>query len=202
MIKRHNVIPENMYNRVVRGQHMYTPVVVVETGDHAHVYVAGQTSTQPNGDIGGTGDMGAQIRIVCEKVGQALGSVGAVLDDVVRTITYTTDIEEYYRCVDERYKVFQQPTAHEHPARREPACPPRHGGGDRSGSPHRFGSVADFLEGRRARSGGQRGYALDLDEPVGVDEAGHLHMGAGRAMFRRTSPGGPRSSPCDCPDPH
>ena len=50
--------------------------------------------------------MGAQIRIVCEKVGQALGSVGAVLDDVVRTITYTTDIEEYYRCVDERYKVF------------------------------------------------------------------------------------------------
>ena len=106
MLKRHNVIPENMYNRAVRGQRMYTPVVVVETGDHAHIYVAGQTSIQPNGDIGGTGDMGAQIRIVCEKVGQALGSVGATIDDVVRTITYTTDIEEYYRCVDERYKVF------------------------------------------------------------------------------------------------
>ena len=106
MIKRHNVIPGNMYNRVVRGNHMYTPVVVVETGDHAHVYVAGQTSTLPNGDIGGTGDMGAQIRIVCEKVGQALDAVGATLDDVVRTVTYTTDIEEYYRCVDERYKVF------------------------------------------------------------------------------------------------
>ena len=106
MIKRHNVIPENMYNRAVRGQHMYTPVVVMETGDHAHIYVAGQTSVQPNGDIGGTGDMGGQIRIVCEKVRQALGSVGATLDDVVRTITYTTDIEEYYRCVDERYKIF------------------------------------------------------------------------------------------------
>ena len=106
MIKRHDVIPENMYNRVVRGNHMYTPVVVVETGDHAHVYVAGQTSIQPDGDIGGTDDIGAQIRIVCEKVREALDCVGATLDDVVRTITYTTDIEEYYRCVDERYKVF------------------------------------------------------------------------------------------------
>ncbi len=106
MIERHNVIPENMYNRAVRGQHMYTPVVVVRTGDHAHIYVAGQTSVLPDGGIGGTGDMGAQIRIVCEKVQQALGSVGAALDDVVRTITYTTDIEEYYRCVDERYKIF------------------------------------------------------------------------------------------------
>ncbi len=106
MIKRHNVIPENMYNRAVRGQHMYTPVVVVRTGDHAHIYVAGQTSVLPDGGIGGTGDMGAQIRIVCEKVQQALASVGAVLDDVVRTITYTTDIEEYYRGVDERYKLF------------------------------------------------------------------------------------------------
>lgn len=106
MIERHNVIPENMYNRAVRGQHMYTPVVVVRTGDHAHIYVAGQTSVLPDGGIGGTGDMGAQIRIVCEKVQQALSSVGAALDDVVRTITYTTDIEEYYRGVDERYKLF------------------------------------------------------------------------------------------------
>ena len=106
MIERHNVIPENMYNRAVRGQHMYTPVVVVRTGDHAHIYVAGQTSVLPDGGIGGTGDMGAQIRIVCEKVQQALGSVGAALDDVVRTVTYTLDIEEYYRGVDERYKIF------------------------------------------------------------------------------------------------
>ena len=106
MIERHNVIPENMYNRAVRGQHMYTPVVVVQTGDHAHIYVAGQTSVLPDGSIGGAGDMDAQIRIVCEKVQQALGSVGAALDDVVRTVTYTLDIEEYYRGVDERYKIF------------------------------------------------------------------------------------------------
>ena len=72
MIERHNVIPEYMYNRAVRGQHMYTPVVVVQTGDHAHIYVAGQTSVLPDGSIGGAGDMGAQIRIVCEKVQQAL----------------------------------------------------------------------------------------------------------------------------------
>ncbi len=145
MIERHNVIPANMYNRAVRGQHMYTPVVVVRTGDHAHIYVAGQTSVLPDGGIGGTGDMGAQIRIVCEKVQQALGSVGAALDDVVRTITYTTDIEEYYRGVDERYKLFNNLLPTNTPARREPARPPRHAGGDRSGGHRRSGSGADSL---------------------------------------------------------
>ena len=29
-----------------------------------------------------------------------------MLDDVVRTITNITNIEEYYRCVEERYKVL------------------------------------------------------------------------------------------------
>jgi enamine deaminase RidA (YjgF/YER057c/UK114 family) len=112
MIERHNVIPENMYNRAVRGQHMYSPLVVVRTGDHTHIYVAGQTSVLVSGDIGGVGDMREQIRIVCGKIQQALGTVGATLDDVVRTITYTLDIEEYYRAVDERYKYFnnQLPT--------------------------------------------------------------------------------------------
>ncbi|HBK80145.1 MAG TPA: hypothetical protein DDZ83_10825 [Nitrospinae bacterium] len=112
MIERHNVIPENMYNRAVRGQYMYSPLVVVRTGDHAHIYVAGHTSILPNGDIGGVGDMREQIRIVCEKIQQALGTVGATLDDVVRTISYTLDIEEYYHVVDERYKYFnnQLPT--------------------------------------------------------------------------------------------
>lgn len=56
--------------------------------------LASRTSIQPNGDIGGTGDMGAQICIVCEKVQQAIDCVGATLNDVIRTITYTTYIEE------------------------------------------------------------------------------------------------------------
>jgi len=85
---------------------MYSPLVVVKTGDHAHIYVAGQTSVMPNGDIGGVGDMREQIQIVCEKIQQALATVGATLDDVVRTITYTLDIEKYYSVVDERYKYF------------------------------------------------------------------------------------------------
>ena len=73
---------------------------------------------------GVTRDMGAQICIFCEKVPQAIDCVGATLNDVVRTITYTTDIEEYYRCVDERYKVFDNLLPTNTPR------PPRHGGGD------------------------------------------------------------------------
>ena len=85
MVERTNVIPENMFNRSVRGKNLYSPLVVVRGSDHAHIYVAGQTSVLPNGDIGGAGDMRAQIRIVCEKIRQALGAVGAGLDNVALT---------------------------------------------------------------------------------------------------------------------
>ena len=32
---------------------------------------------------------------------------GATFDDVVRATTFVTDIEEYYRCSDERFKFFK-----------------------------------------------------------------------------------------------
>ena len=53
--------------------------------------------------------MRAQLRLVCENIGIALESVGALFADVVRTTTYTTDIDEYYRCSDERFKFFKDP---------------------------------------------------------------------------------------------
>lgn len=107
MIMRFNVAPPNMYNRQVRGQHLFSPVVVVRTADHAHVYVAGKTSIQPDGSIGCVGDLRGQIALVCNAVKDSVEYVGASLDDVVRTVTYVRDIDAYYQVVDERYKIFR-----------------------------------------------------------------------------------------------
>lgn len=109
MIERHYITPENSYKTSGNNKVTYTPVVVVRTGDHAHIYLAGRTARLPNGELAGKGDMRAQIRLVCENIKIALESVGAALADVVRTTAYTTDIEDYYRCCDERLKFFKDP---------------------------------------------------------------------------------------------
>ena len=73
MIKRFNVAPPNMYNRQVRGQQLFSPIVVVSTVDHAHIYVAGKTSIQPDASIGCVGDLRGQIALVCNAVKDCVG---------------------------------------------------------------------------------------------------------------------------------
>ena len=109
MLERYYVTPENMYTTGGNEKILYTPIVIVRSAEHAHVYVAGRTARLPNGELAGAGDMRAQLRLVCQNTGQALEYVGADFSDVVRTTTYTMDIEEYYRCSDERFKFFTDP---------------------------------------------------------------------------------------------
>ena len=106
MIERFNIAPPDMYNRQVRGQYLFSPVVVVRGVDHAHIYVAGKTSIQPDGSIGCVGDLRGQIALVCKVIRDSLVHVGATLDDVVRAVTYVRDIDAYYQVADERYKYF------------------------------------------------------------------------------------------------
>jgi len=107
MIERFNIAPPNMFNRQIRGQYTYSPVVVVRGSDHAHIYVAGKTSILPDGQVGSVGDLRGQIGLVCRAVQASLEHVGASLDDVVRTVTYVRDIDAYYAVADERYKYFR-----------------------------------------------------------------------------------------------
>ena len=109
MIERFHVTPKDTYKTGGNNKILYTPVVVVKSSELAHVFVAGRTARLPNGDVHPKGDMRGQIRLVCENIQKALDSVGATLADVVRTVTYTTDIEEYYRVCDERFKFFRAP---------------------------------------------------------------------------------------------
>jgi 2-iminobutanoate/2-iminopropanoate deaminase len=107
MIKRQFLQPKDMWARVENGNLLYVPVVTVHGTDHAHVYLAGQMAREPGGAIVGIGDMRAQMRKTCENIEKGLAYAGATFDDVVRATTYVTDIEEYYRVSDERFKFFK-----------------------------------------------------------------------------------------------
>jgi enamine deaminase RidA (YjgF/YER057c/UK114 family) len=95
-----------MWARVENGNLLYVPIVVIEQPGAVHLYLSGQVARQADGTIVRPGDMRAQIRKTCENIGKALAHVGATFDDVVRATTFVTDIEEYYRCSDERFKFF------------------------------------------------------------------------------------------------
>jgi 2-iminobutanoate/2-iminopropanoate deaminase len=92
-------------HRPVRdGRLLYSHVVIGE--GRRTVYVAGQLSRDAAGVVVGKGDMRAQIRQVCDNVRAALAAAGADLTNLVKTTTYVTDIEEFFKHVDVRSAFF------------------------------------------------------------------------------------------------
>lgn len=83
----------------------HSQVVTVSGG--TLVFVAGMTSrSEKDAAPVNPGNMRAQLRQVCQNIGRALRAVGADFQDVVKTTTFTTDVEEYHRVADERFKYF------------------------------------------------------------------------------------------------
>ena len=83
----------------------HSQVVTVSGG--RLVFVAGMTSrSEKDATPVHPGDMRAQLRQVCQNIGRALRSVGADYADVVKTTTFTTDVDAYHRVADERFKYF------------------------------------------------------------------------------------------------
>lgn len=102
--KRRNLHPQGLSRRVVGGHLLYSPVVTLEGA--RLVFVSGLLARDAAGTIVGKGDMGAQIAQVGENLRVALEAAGATLDDLVRTTTYVTDIEEFFRHVEVRQRYF------------------------------------------------------------------------------------------------
>jgi 2-iminobutanoate/2-iminopropanoate deaminase len=103
-MKRQNIQPETLAKRVVSGHVLYSHVVVAE--GRRLIFVSGQLARDGQGHVVGKGDMRAQIRQVGENVKAALAAAGATLNDVVKTTTYVTDIDEYLKHVDVRMEYF------------------------------------------------------------------------------------------------
>lgn len=60
-----------------------------------HVWVAGTTATDENGEVVGVGDAAAQTRYALQKIGRALHEAGGSFTDVVRTRMFVTDIANW-----------------------------------------------------------------------------------------------------------
>jgi enamine deaminase RidA (YjgF/YER057c/UK114 family) len=103
-ITRKNIQPETLAAPTRSGHTLYSHVVTVE--GRRLVFVSGQLARDRAGNVVGKGDMRAQIRQVGENIKAALAAAGATLGDIVKTNTYVTDIEEYFRHVDVRMEYF------------------------------------------------------------------------------------------------
>ncbi len=104
MIDRRNVFPDSLSKRIVGGHVLYAPVVTVVPG--RLIFISGLLARDRDGEIVGRGDMARQIRQVGENLKAALAAADATLPDLVRTQTFTTDIDEFFRHVDVRMEYF------------------------------------------------------------------------------------------------
>jgi enamine deaminase RidA (YjgF/YER057c/UK114 family) len=104
-MERHNIQPETLSTRVVDGHVLYSHVVVVE--GKRTIFISGQLARDRHGNAVGKGDMRAQLRQVGENLRAALEAAGATLDNLVKTTTYVTDIEAYFKHVDVRMEYFR-----------------------------------------------------------------------------------------------
>ena len=105
-VKRERIQPDKLHVRKAGDQVLYSQVMVVEANSCRQIFVAGQTPRDRDGNCVGPGDMRAQIAQVGENIKAALEAAGATLADVVKTTTYVTDMDEYFKHQDVRMRYF------------------------------------------------------------------------------------------------
>ncbi|PYN81217.1 MAG: enamine deaminase RidA [Candidatus Rokuibacteriota bacterium] len=103
-ITRKNIQPDTLAAPNRSGHTLYSHVVAVE--GRRMIFVAGQLARDSAGNVVGKGDMRAQIRQVGENIKAALAAAGATLADIVKTNTFVTDMDEFFRHVDVRMEYF------------------------------------------------------------------------------------------------
>lgn len=96
--------PKELFQRKLGGHPLYSAVVVA-TGKKM-IFVAGTVSRNKEGEIVGAGDMRAQILQVAENLRISLEAAGASFKDLVKTTTYVTAIDEFFKHPDARSAIF------------------------------------------------------------------------------------------------
>ena len=106
ILSKKRIQPKGLFQRKLKDHVLYSHVVVAS--GKSLVFIAGQLSRDREGNIVGPHDMRAQIRQVGENLRIALAEAGAGADDLVKTTTYVTDIDEFFRHPDVRSGIFGQ----------------------------------------------------------------------------------------------
>jgi enamine deaminase RidA (YjgF/YER057c/UK114 family) len=105
-VSKKRIQPKGLFQRKLKDHVLYSHVVVAS--GKSLVFIAGQLSRDKEGNIVGPRDMRAQIRQVGENLRIALAEAGAKPEDLVKTTTYVTDIDEFFRHPDVRAEIFGQ----------------------------------------------------------------------------------------------
>jgi 2-iminobutanoate/2-iminopropanoate deaminase len=77
---------------VPRGS--YSLVTISQPG--RMVFIAGQTASDPQGNVVGIADARAQTRYVIEKIQRAVEAAGGTMNDVVAMNVFTTDVRYHH----------------------------------------------------------------------------------------------------------
>jgi len=104
-IKRQSLNPSTMHVRSRGGLVTMAQIVTVEQATR-HIFLSGQLARALDGSCVGKGDMRAQMIQVGENIKAGLQAVGATLDDIVKTATFVTDMEEFLKHPDLRVRYF------------------------------------------------------------------------------------------------
>jgi len=102
--KRKNIVSEKLYSRVVNGKSLFPHAVSVE--GKRLIMLSGQLAWDKDGNLVGKDDMRAQFRQVCENLKAALAEAGGELEDIVKTNTFVTRMDDFFKCVDIRHEYF------------------------------------------------------------------------------------------------
>jgi enamine deaminase RidA (YjgF/YER057c/UK114 family) len=73
----------------------YSPGIMLDYGDHKVLYATGQLAIDPLGNVVAPGEATAQTEYVFKLIGEILAAAGLGFDDVVRTQTYLTNIDDF-----------------------------------------------------------------------------------------------------------
>jgi len=96
--------PEGLGKRIIDGKLLYSHVVTVRGG--TRVILSGQVPRDEKGAVVAPGDMRGQIVATLEAIKKGLAAAGATFKDVVRSTTYVTDMQEYFKHVAARMPYF------------------------------------------------------------------------------------------------
>ena len=70
------------------------------------IFLSGQLAWDQDGNTAGKGGMRAQFEQVSQNLKNGLEAAGAILEDLVKAVTYVTDMDVFFECVDIRQKYF------------------------------------------------------------------------------------------------
>ena len=73
------------------------------------VFISGQVAIDAEGQLVGKGDLVAQTRQVLENIKALVEAAGGNMDDIVKTTTFVTSMQDFAKTVPTRREYFHEP---------------------------------------------------------------------------------------------